>query len=146
MWRALRPAVIVNVTVSMALMQEEIFGPLLPIVSYRSITEAIEYVNARPRPLVLYYFGPNDANRRSVLTRTVSGNVSINNTLAHYAQDDLPFGGVGASGMGAYHGPEGFRRLSHAKGIYVQHRWNVTSWLRPPFGRLVTRFLHYMLR
>jgi coniferyl-aldehyde dehydrogenase len=103
-------------------------------------------VNARPRPLALYYFGPDDDSRRKVLSRTTSGNVGINNTLLHYAQDDLPFGGVGPSGMGAYHGIEGFRALSHAKGIYASGRWNAASILRAPFGRLADRVLALLLR
>lgn len=80
-------------------MQEEIFGPILPVLTYRTIDEAIARVNASPRPLALYYFGGDDADRRKVLSRTASGNVGINNTLMHYAQDDLPFGGVGPSGL-----------------------------------------------
>jgi hypothetical protein len=95
----------------MAIMQEEIFGPVLPVVAYAPIQDTIAYVNARPRPLALYYFGGDDADRRKVLSRTTSGNVGINNTLMHYAQDDLPSGDVGASGMGAYRGIEGFRRM-----------------------------------
>src|SRR3546814_10281330 len=94
----------------MTIMREEIFGPILPILPYRKVEEAISYINARPRPLALYYFGTrNGGDCRTVLSRTTSGNVTINNTLMHYVQDDLPFGGVGASGMGSYHGLEGFR-------------------------------------
>uniref|UniRef100_UPI0035AD8964 aldehyde dehydrogenase family protein n=1 Tax=Paracoccus sp. TaxID=267 RepID=UPI0035AD8964 len=131
---------------AMAVMQQEIFGPILPVQTYRDIDQAIAYVNARPRPLALYYFGPDDDSRRKVLSRTTSGNVGINNTLLHYAQDDLPFGGVGPSGMGAYHGIEGFRALSHAKGIYASGRWNAASILRAPFGRLADRVLALLLR
>src|SRR3546814_1783244 len=98
----------------MTIMREEIFGPILPILPYRKVEEAISYINARPRPLALYYFGTrNGGDCRTVLSRTTSGNVTINNTLMHYVQDDLPFGGVGASGMGSYHGLEGFRTFSH---------------------------------
>ncbi len=114
------------------------------MVSYRTVDEAIAYINAGPRPLALYYFGTNGADRRQVLERTTSGNVTINDTLLHYAQDDLPFGGVGASGMGAYHGIEGFKALSHAKGIFEQARWNMTGALRPPFGWM-TRFVSWYL-
>jgi len=127
-------------------MQEEIFGPLLPIRTCQGIDEVIAHVNARPRPLALYYFGPAGENRDKLLTRTTSGNVTINNTLLHYAQDDLPFGGVGASGIGAYHGVEGFRALSHAKGVFEQGRWNPSNLLRPPFGRLADFILKTMLR
>ena len=130
----------------MRIMQEEIFGPILPVRSYRTIDEVIAYVNARPRPLALYYYGGDGAERRKVLANTTSGNVTINGTLMHYAQDDLPFGGVGPSGIGAYHGVEGFRSLSHAKGIFEQGRWNASSLLRPPFGRLADSVLRMMLR
>ena len=110
----LAPTVVLGVTDEMKIAHEEIFGPILPIFGYGNIDDAITYVNARPRPLALYYFGDDDADRRKVLDRTTSGNVTINGTIMHVAQDDLPFGGVGASGMGAYHGVEGFRTLSHA--------------------------------
>ncbi|RXF72729.1 coniferyl aldehyde dehydrogenase, partial [Hansschlegelia zhihuaiae] len=134
--RTLAPTLVLGATDDMAIMQEEIFGPVLPVVGYRGIDDAVAYVNARPRPLALYYFGADDADRRKVLSRTVSGNVGVNNTLMHYVQDDLPFGGVGPSGMGSYHGIEGFRAMSHAKGVYVQGRWNAAALLRAPFGGL----------
>jgi coniferyl-aldehyde dehydrogenase len=138
------PTVVVGATSDMTVMQDEIFGPVLPVVSYCTVDEAIAHINAGPRPLALYYFGTNGAVRRQVLERTTSGNVTINDTLLHYAQDDLPFGGVGGSGMGAYHGIEGFKALSHAKGIFEQARWNMTGALRPPFGWM-TRFVSWYL-
>jgi coniferyl-aldehyde dehydrogenase len=144
--RTLAPVLILGATGDMAVMQQEIFGPILPILAYATIDEAIAYVNAHPRPLALYYFGDDDAGRSKVLARTTSGNVGINSTLMHYAQDDLPFGGVGASGMGAYHGVEGFRRMSHAKGIYAQGRWSATGLMRAPFGWLADAILALMLR
>lgn len=140
------PTVVVGATEHMAILQEEIFGPLLPVVTYRTIDEAIRYVNDRPRPLALYFFGGDGPNRRKVLERTTSGNVTVNNTLMHYAQEDLPFGGVGPSGMGAYHGVEGFKALSHAKGVYQQGRWNMSGVLRPPFGGVADLILKLMLR
>lgn len=142
----LPPTLVLGATDAMAIMQEEIFGPVLPVLSYRTLDEAIAYVNARPRPLALYYFGADGADRRKVLSRTTSGNAGINNTLMHYAQDDLPFGGVGPSGMGAYHGEEGFRRLSHAKGVYVQGRWNAADLMRAPFGKFADAVLNAVLR
>jgi coniferyl-aldehyde dehydrogenase len=151
-WRAasrahtLPPAVVLDVRDDMRIMQEEIFGPLLPVRTYAEIDEAIAFINARPRPLALYYFGPAGTNRARLLERTLSGNVTVNNTLMHYAQDALPFGGVGSSGMGAYHGVEGFRALSHAKGVLVQSRWNLTNVLRPPYGRMSHLMLKAMLR
>lgn len=144
--RALRPMVVLGVTDAMDIAQEEIFGPILPVLTYDKLDQAIDHVNDRPRPLALYYFGHDRAAQRRVLDRTTSGNVTINGTIMHVAQDDLPFGGVGASGMGAYHGVEGFRRFSHAKGIYDQGRWNATTLLRPPFGKLVRRLLSIVLR
>ncbi len=144
--RAMRPTVVLNVTDDMTIAHEEIFGPILPVFTYRTIEEAIAFVDARPRPLALYYYGHDKAAQRRVLDGTTSGNVTINGTIMHIAQDDLPFGGVGASGIGAYHGIEGFRRLSHAKGIYEQGRWNSTTLLRAPFGKMAERILGFVLR
>jgi coniferyl-aldehyde dehydrogenase len=138
----LAPTVVLGVTDAMKIAHEEIFGPILPIFGYRTIDDAIDYVNARPRPLALYYFGGDDADRRKVLDRTTSGNVTINGTIMHVAQDDLPFGGIGASGMGAYHGVEGFRTLSHAKGIFEQGRWNFIEFLRSFFGSGGGTYVH----
>jgi coniferyl-aldehyde dehydrogenase len=140
------PTVVIGANDRMRIMQEEIFGPILPIIAYRDIDEAIAYVNARPRPLALYFFGGVGPNRRKVLSLTTSGNVTINNTLMHYAQEDLPFGGVGPSGIGAYHGVEGFKSLSHAKGIFQQGIWNLSGLLHPPFGAVANLILKTMLR
>lgn len=142
----LPPTIVLGVTDDMRISKEEIFGPILPIISYLSISEAIAYVNARPRPLALYYFGNDDENRRKVLRRTTSGNVTINGTFSHIAQDDLPFGGVGDSGMGAYHGIEGFRTLSHAKGIFEQGHWNGMDLFRAPFGSISDKLIGFFLR
>ena len=142
----LPPTLVLGVQDDMRIMQEEIFGPLLPVVMYRDLSEAIGYVNARPRPLALYHFGSCARNRARVLARTTSGGVVINGTLTHYVQDDLPFGGVGPSGLGAYHGIEGFRTFCHAKAVFEQGRWNGSALLRPPFGRLTDFVLNRMLR
>jgi coniferyl-aldehyde dehydrogenase len=142
----LAPTIVIGVTDEMRVMQEEIFGPVLPILTYRQIDETIAYINVRPRPLALYYFGDKGEDRRKILALTISGNVTINGTLLHCAQDDLPFGGVGPSGMGAYHGIEGFRTFSHAKGVFDQGRWNASNLLRAPFGHLADRILGLMLR
>jgi coniferyl-aldehyde dehydrogenase len=114
--------------------------------TYSDIDQAIAYVNARPRPLALYLFGRDGQALNQVLERTMSGNVTINDTLLYYAIDDLPFGGVGASGIGAYHGEEGFKTLSHAKGIFQQARWNSAGLLRSPFGWITDLVLAYLLR
>jgi aldehyde dehydrogenase (NAD+)/coniferyl-aldehyde dehydrogenase len=119
----------------MRVMQEEVFGPVLPVVGYEGIDDAIAYVNARPRPLALYYFGAADRDLEAVLARTVSGGVTVNNTALHVVQDDLPFGGVGASGMGEYHGRAGFDRFSKLKPVFIDGRISASSLLRPPYGR-----------
>jgi hypothetical protein len=142
----LPPTLVLNVHDDMRIMQEEIFGPVLPIVTYHDLADAIGFVNARPRPLGLYYFGSSSTNQKQILTRTTSGGVTINGTLLHYPQDDLPFGGVGASGFGAYHGIEGFRAFSHQKAVFEVGRWNGGALLRPPFSRLTEFILGFMLR
>lgn len=144
--RTMVPRVVLNVTGEMNVMKDEIFGPILPIIPYRDLEDAVAYVNSRPRPLALYFFGPRGAGRQMVLERTTSGGVSINETNLHYAQDDIPFGGIGPSGMGAYHGHEGFKTLSHAKGVFEQARFNLTDAVRPPFGRLAERVVNFLMR
>ncbi|WP_375465241.1 coniferyl aldehyde dehydrogenase [uncultured Methylobacterium sp.] len=144
--RTFLPTLVTRPTDAMSLMQEEIFGPILPIVPYATLDEAIAFVNARARPLALYFFGSKGRAQAEVLARTISGNVTVNDTLLHYAQDDLPFGGVGASGMGAYHGHEGFKALSHARGIFVQPRLNASDVVRPPFRALFERVIAHLLR
>lgn len=139
------PAILTNVTDAMNVMQDEIFGPLLPVVPYDTIEEAIAYINARPRPLALYHFGPDDAAREAVLTRTTSGGVTVNDTLLHVAADDLPFGGIGPSGLGAYHGPEGFKSMSHAKSVLTQRHPNGTHLIRPPYGKWTRRIFGHFL-
>ena len=101
-------------------MREEIFGPLLPIKTYRGLDQAIDYVNGHPRPLALYYFGADPDKRDEVLRKTISGGASINSTFFHFAVENLPFGGVGASGIGAYHGEFGFHTFSHRKGYFCK--------------------------
>jgi coniferyl-aldehyde dehydrogenase len=140
------PTLLLGATPEMAVMQEEIFGPILPVVAYDAIDDAIAYVNARPRPLALYVFSDRRDAITAVLTRTISGNVTVNDTLLHYAVEDLPFGGVGPSGMGAYHGEEGFKQFSHAKGVFIQSRWNLAGLLRPPYRKLTDAVLSYLLK
>jgi acyl-CoA reductase-like NAD-dependent aldehyde dehydrogenase len=129
----------------MAVMQEEIFGPILPIVTYQKLDEAIDYVNDHPRPLALYYFGHDKASIDRVLSETVSGGVSVNETLIHLGQDDLPFGGVGPSGMGHYHGREGFEAFTKMKPVFHQSRINTTGLMRPPHGKLLERLLKFLV-
>ena len=144
--RTFLPVVVTGLTDGMAVAKGEIFGPILPVIPYRTIGDAIAYINARPRPLALYYFGANSPERRQILERTTSGGVAINDTLLQYAQDDLPFGGVGASGMGAYHGHEGFKTLSHAKAIFEQAAVNFMDLIRPPFGKWFELAMKWLLR
>ncbi len=144
--RTMLPTLVLGVTDEMKVMQEEIFGPVLPIVAYRSLEEAVTSINAKPRPLALYYFGADGPGRRLVLERTTSGGVTINDTLLHFGLDDLPFGGVGASGIGAYHGPEGFKAMSHPKAIFSQAPLNGTDLVRPPFGKAFDYVARYFLR
>jgi coniferyl-aldehyde dehydrogenase len=127
-------------------MQDEIFGPILPVISYEALEDAIACVNAKPRPLALYVFSDDRRTVSQILERTTSGNATVNDTLLHYAQDDLPFGGVGYSGMGAYHGEEGFLALSHAKGVFIQSRWSATGLLRAPYGAFTDFVLNFLLR
>lgn len=122
-------------------LQEEIFGPVLPLVPYASLDEAIAWINARPRPLALYLFARRRATVDKVLAETVSGGVTVNDTLLHAGIDSLPFGGVGASGMGAYHGAEGFRTFSHFKPVLMRGGISLLPWLYPPFGRRAERLL-----
>jgi coniferyl-aldehyde dehydrogenase len=132
---------VLQVSDDMQIMQDEIFGPLLPVVTYTHLDQALAYINARPRPLALYYFGYNKAEQQRVIQHTHSGGVSINETLLHVAIDDLPFGGVGHSGMGHYHGHEGFLTFSKAKGVLVKQRWNSSLMIYPPYGRQLVRLI-----
>lgn len=126
-----------NVTDDMKAMQEEIFGPVLPVKTYKAIEEAIDYVNEHDRPLGLYYFGENSSEREQVLTKTISGGVTVNDVVFHVSMEDLPFGGVGPSGMGSYHGVEGFREFSHARSVYTQPKIDIAKLggLKPPYGK-----------
>ncbi len=135
-------SVLLDVRDDMLVMQDEIFGPLLPVVPYKRIEDAYAYINQRPRPLALYYFGYNKAEQQQVLERTHSGGVSLNDTLMHAAQDDLPFGGVGPSGMGNYHGREGFLTFSQAKAVFIKQRFNAARLIYPPYGRAIQRWVY----
>jgi coniferyl-aldehyde dehydrogenase len=127
-----------DATDDMIVMQEEIFGPILPVRRYGGgVDAAIAEVNRRDRPLGLYYFGNDDTERRRVLDRTISGGVTLNDVIFHITNEELPFGGVGPSGMGAYHGADGFKTFSHAKAVYRQPKINVAklAGIMPPYGK-----------
>lgn len=144
--RRMPPVALLRVTDKMRVMQDEIFGPLLPIVPYRALDDAIRYVAARPRPLALYYFGRNSGDIDRVLRETHSGGVTINDVILHIAQDDLPFGGIGPSGMGHYHGRDGFLTFSKAKGVFRQTRLNGMGLFNPPYGQRFARLVRLLLR
>jgi coniferyl-aldehyde dehydrogenase len=122
-----------DVTEGMAVMQDEIFGPLLPVISYDDIADAVSFVGRRAKPLGLYYFGEDKEEETFVLDNTQSGGVTVNDVLLHYAQEDLPFGGIGPSGMGAYHGHDGFLTFSHVRAVFRQGEQATHGALRPPF-------------
>jgi coniferyl-aldehyde dehydrogenase len=140
------PTLVLEVKPTMRVMQEEIFGPLLPIVEYQGIDAAIAHVTAGERPLALYWFGENAERRQRIMRETHAGGVTINDCLWHLAQEGQPFGGVGASGHGAYHGEWGFRTFSHDKPILHQARHAGTAMFHPPYGKRFDRLLQVLRR
>ncbi len=132
--RKFPPTVLTGVTPDMKIMQEEIFGPLLPVLGYDDSAEPIAFINSRDRPLALYWFGSDDAARDEVLARTVSGGVTINDCLVHFAQINQPMGGVGA-----YHGQWGFDTFSHLKPVFYRSPYNRLADLYPPYGGKIAR-------
>ena len=139
--RIFPPVLLSDVAPGSAVLDEEIFGPVLPVLAYDTLDQALEWINARARPLALYLFEPDRRIVAHVLANTVSGGVTVNDTFLHVAPESLPFGGVGASGMGAYHGEAGFRTFSHFNPVFTQARLSFVSWLYPPFGKLAERIL-----
>lgn len=146
--RHLPLTLLIRPTDDLAVMSEEIFGPLLPILGYSTVDQAIDYINGRDRPLGLYYFGKDRSEQRAVLERTISGGVTLDDVIFHVSAEELPFGGIGASGIGAYHGYDGFRSLSHAKAVYRQSRLNLAALIgfRPPYGKRLRKMLDWELR
>jgi coniferyl-aldehyde dehydrogenase len=141
-WKSKRkfpPTIILNATPDMTVMQEEIFGPVLPVLGYKEASEPIAYINRHDRPLALYWFGKDDAARDEVLARTVSGGVTVNDCLFHFAQVNQPMGGIGASGTGAYHGEWGFKALSKLKPVFYRSAFNRLADLYPPYGAKIAR-------
>ena len=131
-----------NTTPDMTLRQDEIFGPILPVVGYQSLDQAIDSINDQPRPLALYFFGYDKAQQQQVLETTHSGGVCLNDTLMHVAQEDLPFGGIGDSGMGHYHGREGFLTFSHHRGVFARPKFNSGRFVYPPHGTLLHKLVY----
>jgi coniferyl-aldehyde dehydrogenase len=140
------PTLVLNPTDDMAVMKDEIFGPIMPVKTYDKVEEAIEYVNGHPRPLGLYYFGSDGEEQKRVVNRTTSGGITLNDVVMHVSMEDLPFGGIGPSGMGAYHGIDGFRTFSHAKAVFQQAKMDVTAPLRPPYGEKIQKMLNSQIK
>ncbi|MCL6414176.1 coniferyl aldehyde dehydrogenase [Aestuariirhabdus sp. Z084] len=134
--------IVQNGSDDMTLMQDEIFGPILPIVPYDSIEQAMAYIADRPRPLALYYFSYDKSSQKFVMENTHSGGACINETLFHVAVDDMPFGGVGPSGMGHYHGQEGFQTFSKAKGVFIKQKFNAARMIFPPYDKPLNRMIY----
>jgi coniferyl-aldehyde dehydrogenase len=144
--RVLAPSLLIGVNDDMPVMREEIFGPLLPLVPYDSFDQAVDYVANHPRPLALYLFEQDQARIDQALARTHAGGVTLNDTIYHIAQHRLPFGGVGPSGMGGYHGEAGFRTFSHMKPVFRQARFNGVRLFNPPYGKRFSHLLEILLR
>jgi coniferyl-aldehyde dehydrogenase len=144
-YRVFAPTLLLKVRDDMLVMQEEIFGPILPVVPYDDFSEAIAYVNARPRPLALYYFDRNGRRICDLLSRTTSGGMTVNDCIFHVGQANLPFGGIGPSGMGQYHGFDGFETFSKKKGVFLQGRVTPLALLRPPFGKSARWLLRFLV-
>ncbi len=146
--RKIPPVLIPNPLEDIAIMQEELFGPILPIKTYQNFEECISYINSKPRPLAVYYFGRDSSEENQMVSRTTSGGVCVNDVVMQVAQEDLPFGGIGASGMGSYHGLEGFKTFSHTKSIYRQTKINFAKLggLMPPYGASTEKSIKMQLK
>ena len=144
--RVFAPTLILDAPDDCKVMQEELFGPVLPLVAVPSVAAAIDYINARPRPLALYHFDHDPVRINAVLDRTIAGGVTINDTVLHFAQSGLPFGGVGPSGMGHYHARESFLTFTKQKPVLYQARISGMAMMRPPYGRLADFLLKFLTR
>jgi coniferyl-aldehyde dehydrogenase len=144
--RKLAPTLVLDPPEDLALMQEEIFGPILPVKTRGDLGEAIDYVNDHPRPLALYFLGHDEDETERVVSQTIAGGMCVNETVLHVGVADLPFGGVGPSGMGHYHGQEGFETFSKKKGILRQSRLAGSVLLRPPYGKPLELLLKLLMR
>lgn len=142
--RRMSPVLVFDTHPGMTLMQEEIFGPVLPVLLYDSLDDVLARINEGARPLALYWFGEATETRDKVLQNTVSGGVTVNDTLLHVAHEGLPFGGVGESGLGSYHGEAGFLRFSHQKSVLLQSRWARGQMLYPPYGARFRRAMGWI--
>jgi coniferyl-aldehyde dehydrogenase len=144
--RVLPPVVVIDAPQDSVLMREEIFGPVLPVIGYDSLADALDWVNSHPHPLALYVFAEDTREQSRVLDHTQSGGVTVNGTLLHIAQEGLPFGGVGASGWGAYHGKQGFEQFTHQRAVFRTGFFNSATLLAPPYGKRAKRLLKFLMR
>ena len=144
--RYIAPTVLTDVAPDTAVMAEEIFGPILPVLSYKSWGEVAPFITARDKPLALYVFGEDRARVDSIIDATTAGGTCVNNTVIHFANPNLPFGGVGASGSGNYHGVFGFRAFSHERAVLRQGRIDMLKTVYPPYGPKVARMLRWMFK
>ncbi|MFV0409163.1 MAG: coniferyl aldehyde dehydrogenase [Paracoccus sp. (in: a-proteobacteria)] len=145
-FRKIPPTVIVDAPADCLLMREEIFGPILPVIGYETLDEVAAYINVRDRPLALYAFSKDHKQLEGILDRSISGGVTLNGTMLHAAQDSMAFGGVGASGMGGYHGHDGFLRFSHTRSVYKAGFISVFEKLGPPWGSIAKRTAKFLSR
>ncbi|OAJ93418.1 coniferyl aldehyde dehydrogenase [Vibrio bivalvicida] len=139
--RQMAPQLVTGVSDKMLLMQEEIFGPILPVIGYRHLNEVFAYINARPRPLALYLMSNDPILQRQIIEQTHSGGIAINDSLLHVAVEDAPFGGIGESGIGQYHGKEGFQTFSKAKTVLYSATWMPRSFLLLKYRKLAVKVL-----
>jgi coniferyl-aldehyde dehydrogenase len=144
--RKIAPHLVLNAPEHSILRTREIFGPILPLIEYTSLEEPIQAINQGPRPLAIYPFSNKQQNIQTLLDRVMSGGVSVNDGLFHVGQHDLPFGGVGDSGMGHYHGHEGFVTFSKMRPVFYQASWSAVKFLWPPYGKFATKYLAYLTR
>ena len=144
--RKIAPHIVFNLPSDSVLLKREIFGPILPVIEYSSLEEPIQAINSGPRPLALYPFSNDRQKIELLLQRVMSGGVSVNDALFHVAQHELPFGGVGDSGMGHYHGYEGFVTFSKMRPVFYQARWSAIKFLWPPYGKFASKYLNFLTR
>ncbi len=144
--RILPPTVVLDPADDLALMREEIFGPILPVKAYRDIDQAIAFVNGHDRPLALYHFDHDRARTERVLSRTLAGGVTVNDTVMRIAQPSLPFGGIGPSGMGHYHSRAGFLTFSKQMPVFHQARYSGMTLFKPPYRGLADRLVRWLTR
>jgi coniferyl-aldehyde dehydrogenase len=144
--RKFSPHIVCDVTEDMLIMQDEIFGPMLPIMPYDTLDEVIDYINAHERPLALYLFSENKATQDKVIYNTLSGGVTLNDCLFHAAQHDMPFGGIGNSGMGQYHGKEGFLEFSKLRPIFKQAKFSAGLAMAPPYGKKFDKIINTLIK